>query len=248
MQDAAPSAAAGDFDEARATAEPDADGPPEIRLPFDMRAIDVEPLRTERMLLRPLAATDADDVYEYQRLPEVLRYIPWPERDRAEARVHTEQRADMRRLDGDGDAVFFAMVLDGEPSVSDASRDRVVGDLMIRVGSAEHAQLEIGWVLHPGFQRRGLAAEGAREVVGFMFERLGAHRVFAHLDVRNLASAALCERLGMRLEGTLREEEYHDGQWEDTAVYGELRREWRAARAAADAKAVAEAAEGADAR
>jgi RimJ/RimL family protein N-acetyltransferase len=231
QDDATPTAAASDFEDARAAAEPDPGGPPALRLPFDMRAIGVEPVRTERMLLRPLAPTDADDVYEYQRLPEVLRYIPWVERDRTEGREHTEQRASSSRLADDGDAVFFAMVLTGEPSVADAARDRVIGDLMLRLGSAEHAQVEVGWVVHPDYQRRGLAAEGAAAVIAFAFEKLGAHRVFAHLDARNAASAALCERLGMRHEGTIVEEEYADGEWSDTAIYGVLLREWRAARA-----------------
>ena len=228
QDDATPTPASTDFEAARAAARPDPAGPPALRLPFDMRAIDVEPLRTERMVLRPLAETDADDVYEYQRLPEVIRYIPWDARDRTEGHAHTQKRAGMRRLENDDDGVLFAMVLEGERSVADATRDRVVGDLMLRLGSVEHAQVEVGWVLHPAFQRRGLAEEGARAVIGLAFDRLGAHRVFALLDVRNAASAALCERLGMRREGTILEEEYHDGEWEDTAIYGLLRREWYA--------------------
>lgn len=216
-----------------------ADGPPALAVPYDATHLDARPLRTERMVLRPLLPTDADDVYEYQRLPEVLRFIPWPERDREEGRQHTVKRAAWRTVAADDDALIFAMVLVGEPSVSISREgdrgDRVIGDIMLRVSSAEHAQLEIGWVVHPDFQGRGLAFEGAREVQRFAFESLRAHRVQAMLASRNLASAALCERLGMRREGTMREEEYHYGEWEDTAVYGILRREWAAAAAASAA-------------
>ena len=102
--------------------------------------------------------------------------------------------------------------------------------MMVRVSSVVHAQLEIGWVLHPDFQGRGFAREGAGALLDFMFETLNPHRVHAMLDARNAASAALCERLGMRREATLLEEEYNDGEWQDTAVYGILRREWAAAR------------------
>jgi RimJ/RimL family protein N-acetyltransferase len=207
-------------------------GPPALRLPFDMAVLDHRPLHTERMVLRPLAPSDADDVWEYQRLPEVLRYIPWPVRDRGEAREHTELRSGMRRLQADGDAVFLAMVLTGEPSTRKVATghrrpDRVVGDLMVRLGSLQHAQLEVGWVVHPGFQGRGLAREGASVLLDLAFGRFAAHRVYAHLDARNAASARLCERLGMRREATLLEEEYNDGEWQDTAAYGMLRREWR---------------------
>ncbi|MFC9917356.1 GNAT family N-acetyltransferase [Agromyces binzhouensis] len=196
-------------------------GPPSLRLPFDVAEVEHRPFTTARMTLRPLAAYDADDVWEYQRLPEVLRYIPWPERERDEAREHTEARAGMRRLVADGDAIFLAMVLDG----------RVIGDLMVRLSSAQHARLEIGWVVHPDFHGRGLATEGADVLLDLAFGRLAAHRVVAHLDARNAASAGLCERLGMRREATIVEEEYNDGEWQDTASYGMLRREWRALRA-----------------
>ncbi|MFE5670248.1 GNAT family N-acetyltransferase [Agromyces sp. NPDC056523] len=211
-------------------------GPPALRLPFDMAVLDHRPLHTERMVLRPLAASDADDVWEYQRLPDVLRYIPWPQRNRDEAAEHTRVRAAMRRLEADGDAVFLAMVLRGEPSTQEVALghprpDRVVGDLMIRLGSRQHAQLEVGWVVHSGFQGRGLAAEGAAVLLDLAFGRLAAHRVFAHLDVRNAASARLCERLGLRREATLVEDQYDDDGWVDTAVYAMLRREWRALRA-----------------
>ncbi|WP_350348170.1 GNAT family protein [Agromyces sp. G08B096] len=207
---------------------PSAD-PPALRLPFDASGLAADPLTTERLRLRPLETSDAPDVWEYQRLPEVLRYIPWPERSEEEAYEHTRTRAGMRRLVAAGDGVILAMELVGEPSVAAdqaAGRNRVVGDVMLRVSNAEHAQLEIGWVLHPAFQGRGLAAEAAGAALAFAFERLRPHRVQAILDARNTASARLCERLGMRREATILEEEFHDGAWEDTAIYGILAREW----------------------
>jgi RimJ/RimL family protein N-acetyltransferase len=39
-------------------------------------------IETERLILRPLALTDEDDLLEYQSHPEIVRYIPWPERTR----------------------------------------------------------------------------------------------------------------------------------------------------------------------
>ncbi|WP_448808159.1 GNAT family N-acetyltransferase [Agromyces bauzanensis] len=208
----------------------EADGPPALRFPYDATALTEQPLRTGRLVLRPLEASDAADIYEYQRLPEVIRYLPWPERDRAEGYDHTAKRAAGRTLAADGDFVFFAAVLPGTPATDDPARDRVIGDFMIRVSSAKHAQLELGWVLHPDFQGRGYAREAAQTLLDFTFETLNPHRVQAFLDARNGASAALCERLGMRREATILEEEYHDGEWQDTAIYGVLRREWAAAR------------------
>ncbi|WP_162248727.1 GNAT family N-acetyltransferase [Agromyces sp. Root1464] len=246
-----------------------ADGPPALRFPFDATALTETPINTERLVLRPLEASDAPDVFEYQRIPEVLRYLPWPERDRAEAYEHTAKRAAARVLEGDGDFFVLAMTLPGVPSVeestggastgamstgamstgamstgtaptggepigaeptSSTARDRVIGDMMVRVSSAKHAQLELGWVVHPDFQGKGYAREAAIAIRDFAFEMLRPHRIQAFLDARNEASAGLCERLGMRREATILEEQYNDGEWQDTALYGVLRREWAGAR------------------
>ena len=217
---------------AGAPTAPTVDGPPALRFPYDASVLVEAPLRTERLVLRPLEASDAPDVYEYQRLAEVIRYLPWPERDRTEGYEHTAKRAAGRILAADGDFFVFAATLPGTPSTDDTARDRVIGDFMVRVSSAKHAQLELGWVLHPDFQGKGYAREAAGAVLDFTFETLHPHRVQAFLDARNAASAALCERLGMRREATLIEEEYNDDEWQDTAVYGVLRREWAAATAA----------------
>ncbi len=217
------------------------DAPPALRVPYDASVLTERPLRTERLVLRPLEASDAPDVFEYQRLPGVIRYLPWPERDRAEGYAHTAKRAAGRTLAADGDFFVFAATLPGEPGMDVARgdvapgdiapgdiapRDRVIGDFMVRVSSVQHAQLELGWVLHPDFQGRGFAREAAGAVLAFAFEMLNAHRVQAFLDARNAASAALCERLGMRREATILEEQYNDSEWQDTALYGVLRREW----------------------
>jgi RimJ/RimL family protein N-acetyltransferase len=189
--------------------------PPALRFPYDATQLESEPLTTERLILRPLRDEDAEDVYRYQRLPEVLRYIPWSEWSEQEAYGHTRKRAAWRVLAKDGDAVIFAMVL--PPSSPEAGR--VIGDVMLRVDRAEHAGLEIGWVVHPAFHGLGLATEAARTVLEFAFAELGAHRVVANLDARNEASARLCERLGMRREATFVENWWADGEWTDTAVY-----------------------------
>ncbi|GAA2466477.1 GNAT family N-acetyltransferase [Agromyces soli] len=220
-------------DAASSTSAPPSERPA-LALPFDVEAIERRPIVTERLVIRPLTADDSDDVWEYQRLPEVLRYIPWPERSRDEAHDHTMRRVGSRLLAEDGDNVHFAIVLAGEPSPGAPGRDRVIGDVMVRVASVEHARLELGWVLHPDFQGRGFAAEATAAVLAFGFDTLHAHRVLAELVAANTASAKLCLRLGMRHEATFVEHEYDRdaGAWLDMAFYAILQREHTAARLA----------------
>lgn len=184
--------------------------------------VDAHPIRTDRLLLRPLTEADADDVYAYQSLPEVVRFLPWPVRDREESRGHTVKRAGFTRLADDKDAIILAVELvgpDGEPGP-------VIGDMSIFLRSAVNAQVAIGWVFHPTRQGRGYATEAARAVLDFVFTEVGAHRVYAEVDPLNTPSVALSQRLGMRLEGIFVENEIFKGEWGDLAVYAILDREW----------------------
>jgi RimJ/RimL family protein N-acetyltransferase len=199
--------------------------PPSLRVPFSIERYDAEPVSTGRTVLRPLRPTDVEDVYEYQRLDEVLRFIPWPQRTREEGYEHTLKRAGMRSMSADGEGVMFACVLTGEPSISEDG-DRVIGDVMLRMTTLENAGLEIGWAFHPDFQGRGLATEAASAVLAIAFEEAGAHRVHANLDARNTASASLCRRLGMRHEATFIGDDYFKGEWTDTEVWSILRSEY----------------------
>ncbi|NYJ20926.1 GNAT family N-acetyltransferase [Glaciibacter psychrotolerans] len=218
-------------------------------LPFD-----AYPLRTDRLMLRPLTDADVDDVFAYQSDAEVVRYLPWPVRDLDESREHTLTRAGFTRLENDRDALILAVELHGEhgdgdgrsdehqtderqtdesqndAGVNDGVRGPVIGDLTVVLESGELAQIEIGWVFHPDYQRKGYATEAARALLELAFAHIGAHRVLARLDPHNTASVALCQRLGMRQEAYFRESEILKGEWGDLAIYALLRSEWEAVR------------------
>nr|WP_244962897.1 GNAT family protein [Cryobacterium roopkundense] len=172
--------------------------------------------------MRPLTEADAADVYEYQSLPEIVRYLPWPVRDRAESREHTLKRAGFTHIQNDDDLLILAAELPGGGGVA----GRVIGDMSVFLKSVEHRQVAIGWVFHPDFHGRGFATEAARATLAFAFDEVGAHRVFAEVDPRNEASVALCLRLGMRLEATFVESEFFKGEWSGLCVYAILRSEW----------------------
>ncbi|WP_223693319.1 GNAT family N-acetyltransferase [Leifsonia poae] len=179
---------------------------------------------TERLLLRPLNAGDLDDVHEYQKLKDVVRYLYWEVHDHEESAEHLKKRIAMRQLSKDGDGLIYAVELP-DPA---GGHGRVVGDMSIFLKNAQFGQVEIGWVFHPAVHGRGYATEAAEAVLKICFDIVGAHRVFAQLDPRNEASSRLCERLGMRKEAHLRQNEIFKGEWGDTAVYGILDDEYRA--------------------
>jgi RimJ/RimL family protein N-acetyltransferase len=83
---------------------------------------------------------------------------------------------------------------------------------------------EAGWWGRTSELGAGLISEGVTALLAFAFETLGARRVEARVDPRNLRCERLCERIGMQLEGTLRQSQAEpDGTLVDTRVYAAVR-------------------------
>ena len=81
-------------------------------------------------------------------------------------------------------------------------------------------RFEIGFWRRSSARSRGLATETVRGLLNFALSELGAMRVEAFVDDENTASSALCERVGMTLEGIHRNERRApDGSLRDTRVY-----------------------------
>lgn len=103
------------------------------------------------------------------------------------------------------------------------------GDLVGAIGleaKPDHGRAEIGYWVGVPYWNRGYVTEAARAVLGFGFESLGLHRIFAMHFTRNPASGRVMQKLGMKHEGTLRE---HEKKWDvfvDCEVYGILHSEW----------------------
>lgn len=178
------------------------------------------PILTPRLLLRPFVPDDLDALYAIQCRPDVARYLYWLPRSREQVAEVLASRIAHPALETEGDRLVLAVVL----------RDSgvVIGDTVLIWLSEAHKQGEIGYVFHPEHHGRGLAGEAAREMLRLGFEGLGLHRISARCDARNIPSARLMERLGMRQEAHYRENELFKGEWSDEYVYAMLAAKWMA--------------------
>jgi len=114
---------------------------------------------------------------------------------------------------------------------------RDTGELVAATGlhrpDWEVPKFEIGFWRRTSARSHGLATETVRGLLNFALSHLEAMRVEAFVDDQNAASGALCERVGMTLEGILRNERRApDGSLRNTRVYaitGAVRRRVRKA-------------------
>lgn len=175
---------------------------------------------TERLRLRPYTKGDLDDLADIRRRPDVMRYLYEDVQGREEVAEVLERRAtDQTALRRERDALVLAVEL--------REVSRVIGDVSMRWVSEEHRQGDIGFIFHPDYHGRGYAYEASREMLRLGFEEAGFHRIEGRCDARNDASARLMERLGMRREAHLVENEWFKGEWGSELVYAILDREWQ---------------------
>ena len=179
-------------------------------------------LETERLILRPFEAADAEDLYDYLHRPQVPCFACMRLSTLEEARQAAAERAQ------DGE-YYFAIVL--------RESGKVIGEIVAHPestapGEAPEDNFSPCWMLHPDYVGQGYALEAARAFFNYLFHEKGARRIYAYTEDDNYPSQHLCERLGMRREGMFVEFvsfiNHPDGtpKYENTIQYAILKKEW----------------------
>ena len=174
------------------------------------------PIETERLVLRPYEERDFDALHALYSSAEVVRWLYYDPATPEDTRTRLARKIAGRELTEEGGLSAAVELKDGT----------YVGDAVLFYGSVEHRTLEVGFSFDPGHHGNGYAPEAARALVDWAFAQ-GMHRVIGRLEPRNTASARVLEKLGMRLEAHLLENEWVKGEWQSELVYAILEREWR---------------------
>jgi RimJ/RimL family protein N-acetyltransferase len=181
------------------------------------------PIETERLLLRPYQDGDFEALHAIESRADVNRYLYSEARGTDEVRGILRRKLDETGLRDEGDTLSVACVRRDTGSM--------IGGCILHWASREHGLGEIGFVLHPDHHGHGYATEATRPLLEFGFATVGLHRIIGRLEARNVASARVLEKLGMRREALLIENERVKGEWQSELDYALLDREWRALRA-----------------
>jgi RimJ/RimL family protein N-acetyltransferase len=194
----------------------------------ELPAVPVLPLRTERLVLRQFRAEDLEPLLVFHSDAEAVRYVPFPPRDRAGMATVLQRKMSSTGFAAEGDLIELAVVRRDDGTL--------VGDVLLGLRSVEHETLEVGYIFAPSHGGQGFATEAVRALLDLAFGPLGARRVTARVDARNVRSRALLERLGVRQEAHLVENEWFKGELTSEVDYGVLAREWRAHSAAGEGR------------
>ncbi|MBT8337434.1 MAG: GNAT family N-acetyltransferase [Gemmatimonadetes bacterium] len=166
----------------------------------------MNPIRTPRLILRPLRRSDLRAVHRLYSEPELMRYITGHPRTPRQSAARL--RKDLKHHREYGFGLCLALwAEDGRP----------IGRCGLEpVPTAQGLEGEAAWMFAREWWGRGLATEAGRALIEFGLGELGLRRVYAEADRGNPASLAVMRRLGMRAAGergdTLIYEALRDGE------------------------------------
>jgi RimJ/RimL family protein N-acetyltransferase len=185
-------------------------------------------LQTDRIRLIPLGDEHLELEVELDSDPEVMRYLTGDGRTRAQVEMaHGLRLATAQAVPGLGFWVGFV-------------QDEFVGWWLLQpAGWGEEAlvpgQAELGYRLLRRHWGKGLATEGAREMLRHSFQDLDMHRVFALTLTVNERSRRTMSAAGLQYIRTFYDEDDdRDGSELGAVEYAVTRDEWEAARADPD--------------
>src|SRR6187431_1542927 len=172
-------------------------------------------LKTERLILRQVTANDADTILSLRSNAEVMKYIPRPYLKNREDALELIAMFDDKIENGIG--INWGIAFLDEPK-------KIIGIIGHYRLKPEHYRAEVGYMLFPEYNGKGIVSEALQKVVEYGFKEMKLHSIEAILDPENRASEKVLLKNGFVKEGHFIENEYYDGHFLDSMVYSLLNR------------------------
>ena len=84
----------------------------------------------------------------------------------------------------------------------------------------------IGYWMGQPYRGQGYTTEACKLIINFAFNKLNLNKIVIEASAENPASQKIAKKLGMKLEGKLREKALLGGKYHDIHHYGMLKKEW----------------------
>ena len=174
-------------------------------------------IETERLVLRPFKADDAEPMYRnWASDPEVTKYLTWPAHSSVEVSEHviadwTEQL---------NDPAFYQWAIElkeiKEP----------VGSISVVRIDEQTESFDVGYCIGRKWWHNGITPEALTAVIAFLFDQVHVRCVRACHDTNNPNSGKVMIKSGMKYDGMRRQAGVNNQGIIDEAWYSILRSEY----------------------
>lgn len=166
-------------------------------------------LHTPAVTLRPINVDDAEQLYHLRKDPEIMRYVDRPIMETVNDAVKLINFiVDLQQRN---EAAMWAITLPGN--------DTMIGNIGFWEVIPEHYRSEIGYMLSPAYQGKGIMSAAIKEIVSIGFKIFGFHSIAANVNPENNASIKLLKNAGFVQEAYFKENFYFNGKFLDSMIF-----------------------------
>ncbi|WP_348797467.1 GNAT family N-acetyltransferase [Flavobacterium adhaerens] len=170
-------------------------------------------LKTKRLLLRRLTKIDAKTILSLRSNLQVMKYIPRPILKNEEEALDLIAVFDDKIENKTG--INWGIAFLDEP-------EKVIGIIGYYRMKLEHYRAEVGYMLFPEFNGKGIISEALQTVAQYGFDEMKLHSIEAVLDPENIGSEKVLQKNGFVKEAHLLENEFYEGRFLNTLIYSKL--------------------------
>ncbi len=148
-------------------------------------------LKTERLTLRQLVSSDANEIFALRSDGNVNKYL-----DRKPSKSIDDAKIFIQAINENiqrNDSIYWAITLKGT--------NQLIGTICLFDFSDDNLKAEIGYELLPGFQGKGIMQEAASKVIDFGIQHIGLNSIEAYTHFENQSSTRLLEKFNFKNHG-----------------------------------------------
>lgn len=173
-------------------------------------------LKSERLFLRRLTINDVPEIFTLRSNEKSMQFIPKPIMQNINEAI-THFKIINENIDHNKD-VNWAITL--------KTSNKLIGIIGHYSIKWEHFRSEIGYMILPEYENKGIATEAVGLCLNFGFSFMNLHSVEAIINSENSASAKVLEKNKFVKEAHFKENEFYNRKFYDTVIYSVLKTKW----------------------
>lgn len=160
-----------------------------------MEHIGTQTIQTERLVLRKIKLSDAQDFYELVNDEQIQKYL---------SGIPVNYTFNMA-VDYIGNKMLDNYTKSDcyDWWIEDKSTHKLIGRITVYKLDHYRRMADLIWYINSNFRNKGFMSEAGKSVIKFL-QDIGFERIEAFADLGNFASVKVMEKIGMSYEGILR--------------------------------------------